>query len=72
MEETEKPRLRLVSEEDELWTAEEVAAWLRVSVDCVWRWCRERKGGIPHARVGGQLRFPVVAVKEWFRRQVAQ
>lgn len=71
MASNEKPRLRLVDEGEEFWTADEVAAWFRVSVDCVWRWARERKG-IPHFRVAGTLRFPVAKVKAWAERQVVQ
>lgn len=67
----EKPRLRLVGPGEEMWTADEVAAFLRVSVDCVWRWARE-KAGIPHVRIRGTLRFPAGKVKAWVEGQVVQ
>lgn len=37
-------------EEPELLTAEEAAAYLRVSIETIWRWCKE--GRLPAFQIG--------------------
>jgi excisionase family DNA binding protein len=51
-----------------LWTIEDVAGYLRVSVETLYRW-RHRRTGPPAARVGRHLRYDPAAVREWFANQ---
>ena len=46
-----------------LWTAAEVAAYLRVSRKSVYNWAEA--GTIPHCKVGALLRFVPAAVRAW-------
>jgi excisionase family DNA binding protein len=50
--------------DDPLIDAQEVARLLDMSVDYVWKLCRENR--IPHLRFGRNLRFRRSAVLDWF------
>jgi excisionase family DNA binding protein len=52
-----------------LWTIEEVAAFLRVPVQTLYRW-RKIKYGPKAARVGRKLRYDSDDVRAWFKAQV--
>ena len=54
----------------ELWSVEDVAAYLRVPVETLYRW-RKTKSGPPAGRVGRHLRYDPADVRAWFRGQVA-
>ncbi len=43
-------------EKDELLTPEEVAEYLKVPVETIWRWCRN--GDIPAIKIGKYWRIP--------------
>ena len=47
----------------EIMTLEEVAAYLQIEPDVVWKLLNE----IPHFEVGGELRFKKSSVDEWIR-----
>lgn len=49
-----------------LWTVEDVASYLRVATQSVYRWTSENK--IPYRKVGGALRFEPEDVKTWSAR----
>jgi excisionase family DNA binding protein len=53
-----------------LWDVEDVAAYLRVSVETVYRW-RKQRTGPPAARVGKHLRYDPADVRSWLKRQAA-
>ncbi|MBO0609210.1 helix-turn-helix transcriptional regulator [Myceligenerans salitolerans] len=53
---------------DELWTIDEVAAFLRVPVATLYRW-RTHNDGPKAARIGRHLRYARVDVITWFRAQ---
>ena len=53
-------------EDKELLTAEELAAWLRITPRTVYRFVRHAQ--LPHVRVGRGLRFRRVEVDAWLRR----
>ncbi|MEU4438465.1 helix-turn-helix domain-containing protein [Micromonospora chalcea] len=55
---------------DELWTVQDVSAYLRVPQETLYRW-RKVKYGPPAARVGRHLRYEPEAVRAWFREQAA-
>ncbi|MFC4150593.1 helix-turn-helix transcriptional regulator [Micromonospora mangrovi] len=55
---------------DELWSVEDVAAFLRVPVETLYRW-RKVKYGPPAARIGRHLRYDPVEVRAWVRSRVA-
>ncbi|MER5607517.1 helix-turn-helix domain-containing protein [Micromonospora tulbaghiae] len=55
---------------DELWTVQDVSAYLRVPQETLYRW-RKVKYGPPAARVGRHLRYEPEAVRAWFRDQAA-
>ncbi|MBK8131048.1 MAG: helix-turn-helix domain-containing protein [bacterium] len=48
---------------ESLWTVDDVAAYLRVAVQSVYRWASQNK--IPCRKVGGSLRFEPEEVKDW-------
>lgn len=50
-----------------MWTVQEVASYLRVAAQSVYRWAANEK--IPHHKVGGVLRFDPAEVKEWACRK---
>lgn len=52
-----------------LWTVEEVARYLGVPVETLYRWRKERNGP-PAARIGRHLRYDPADVYAWFRAQV--
>ncbi|GGN56024.1 hypothetical protein GCM10010112_07470 [Actinoplanes lobatus] len=54
----------------ELWSVDDVAAYLRVPVETLYRW-RKTKCGPPAARIGRHLRYDPADVQAWFRGQVA-
>lgn len=54
-------------EEQRMWVAEDVAAFLQVCVETVYRWCGSR--ALPHFRVANMLRFDPTAVKAWLASQ---
>ncbi|GAB3861273.1 hypothetical protein GCM10029963_65490 [Micromonospora andamanensis] len=55
---------------DGLWTIRDVAAYLRVPTETLYRW-RKVKYGPPAARVGRHLRYEPEAVRSWVREQAA-
>ena len=55
---------------DSLWDVADVAAYLRVPVEAVCRW-RKQRTGPPAARVGRHLRYDPAAVRAWFADQMA-
>ncbi|MEU7970801.1 helix-turn-helix domain-containing protein [Micromonospora sp. NPDC049089] len=55
---------------EELWSVEDVAAFLRVPVETVYRW-RKVKYGPPAARIGRHLRYDPAEVRAWVRSRVA-
>ncbi|MEU0155515.1 helix-turn-helix domain-containing protein [Micromonospora fulviviridis] len=55
---------------DDLWTVQDVSAYLRVPQETLYRW-RKVKYGPPAARVGRHLRYEPEAVRAWFREQAA-
>lgn len=54
----------------EVWSVEDVARFLRVPVETVYRW-RKVKYGPPAARVGKHLRYDPADVRAWFKAQVS-
>ena len=54
----------------EVWSVNDVARFLRVPVETVYRW-RKIKYGPPAARVGKHLRYDSADVRAWFKAQVA-
>jgi len=54
--------------DSQLWAVEDVAAYLRVPVETLYRW-RKRKTGPPAARVGKHLRYDPADVRSWFASQ---
>lgn len=50
-----------------LWTVEDVAQYLRVAVQSVYRWVSQEK--IPHLKVGGSLRFDPKEIQEWLSKK---
>ncbi|MGW0240979.1 helix-turn-helix transcriptional regulator [Micromonospora chalcea] len=54
----------------ELWSVEDVAAFLRVPVETLYRW-RKVKYGPPAARIGRHLRYDPAEVRAWVRSRVA-
>ncbi|WP_435820635.1 helix-turn-helix transcriptional regulator [Micromonospora purpureochromogenes] len=55
---------------DELWSVEDVAAFLRVPVETLYRW-RKVKYGPPAARIGRHLRYDPTEVRAWVRSRAA-
>ncbi|MFD6649324.1 helix-turn-helix domain-containing protein [Micromonospora chalcea] len=55
---------------DELWTVQDVSAYLRVPQETLYRW-RKVKYGPPAARIGRHLRYEPDAVRSWVREQAA-
>ncbi len=49
--------------EESLWTANDVATYLKVSRS--WVYHRAEAGELPHVRVGGLLRFVPTAIREY-------
>ncbi|MFE9204696.1 helix-turn-helix transcriptional regulator [Micromonospora sp. NPDC007230] len=56
--------------DDRLWSVDDVAAYLRVPVETLYRW-RKVKYGPPAARVGRHLRYDPADVRGWFKTQAA-
>nr|MDT0658861.1 helix-turn-helix domain-containing protein [Micromonospora sp. DSM 115978] len=54
----------------ELWSVDDVSAFLRVPVETLYQW-RKRKYGPPAARIGRHLRYDPADVRNWVREQVA-
>ncbi|HEY0698344.1 MAG TPA: helix-turn-helix domain-containing protein [Micromonospora sp.] len=55
---------------EHLWSVQDVAAYLRVPVETLYRW-RKARYGPPAARVGRHLRYAPETVRAWFREQAA-
>lgn len=55
---------------DELWSIEDVAAFLRVPVETLYRW-RKVKYGPPAARFGRHLRYDPAEVRAWVSSRAA-
>ncbi|MEH0972980.1 helix-turn-helix domain-containing protein [Micromonospora sp. CPCC 205546] len=53
-----------------LWTVDDVADYLGVSVQTLYTW-RKRRIGPPAGRVGRHLRYDPDAVRAWFEQQAA-
>jgi hypothetical protein len=54
----------------EMWSVEDVARFLKVPVETVYRW-RKVKYGPPAARVGRYLRYDPADVWAWFKARVS-
>ena len=54
---------------ESLWTARQTASYLNVSVCWVYR--RTEAGEIPHAKLGGQLRYLPARVREYAERLIS-
>lgn len=52
------------------WTIDDVAVFLRVSVETLRYW-RKRRTGPPVARLGKHLRYLPDDVRQWLRQQTA-
>ena len=61
------PNNTLATPITELWTIDEVAAFLRIPVATLYRW-RTHEEGPPAFRVGRHLRYDSQAVYTWLRR----
>jgi excisionase family DNA binding protein len=59
-----------VSGVERLWSVEEVADYLQVPVETVYRW-RKYRCGPRAARVGRYLRYDPADVRAWVRSRVA-
>lgn len=57
-----------VSRTAEIWSVEEVSAFLRVPVGTLYQW-RHRRIGPPAAKVGRHLRYDSAKVRAWFDAQ---
>jgi excisionase family DNA binding protein len=55
---------------DRLWTVEDVARFLGVPVETLYRW-RKLRSGPPAARIGRHLRYDPAAVRAWFQDRAA-
>lgn len=53
-----------------LMTVEDVASYLKVAVQSVYRWASQEK--IPHLKVGGSLRFDPNEIQEWLNKKPAR
>ena len=53
-----------------LWDVEDVAAYLRVPVETLYRW-RKQRTGPRAARVGRHLRYDPSDVRAWLRERAA-
>jgi len=54
---------------EQLWSVEDVAAYLRVPVETLYRW-RKTKYGPPAARIGRHLRYDPSDVRSWVRKRL--
>ncbi|MEU0152951.1 helix-turn-helix domain-containing protein [Micromonospora fulviviridis] len=54
----------------QLWTVDDVSAYLGVPVQTLYTW-RKRRIGPPAGRVGRHLRYDPDAVRAWFEQQAA-
>ena len=54
--------------ESELWTYEDVAAYLRISWRTVRRWAGE--GKLPVVKIGNRNRFQPAAIERWAKARV--
>lgn len=50
----------------DLLTESQLCEWLRVSRSTLYR---QRERGLPHTRIGGQVRYDLEQVLEWLERQ---
>lgn len=55
---------------ESLWNIEDVAAYLRVPVETLYRW-RKQRTGPPAARVGRHLRYDPNDVRAWLKERAA-
>jgi len=55
---------------ESLWDIEDVAAYLRVPVETLYRW-RKQRSGPPAARVGRHLRYDPADVRAWLKERAA-
>jgi predicted DNA-binding transcriptional regulator AlpA len=55
---------------DRLWSVEDVACFLGVPVETLYRW-RKIRYGPPAARIGRHLRYDPVAVRAWVQDRAA-
>jgi excisionase family DNA binding protein len=55
---------------DRLLTPQEVAEWLQVSAKSIYDYCGRSKFGLPHIRVGGNLRFRRRDIEAWLESNV--
>ena len=53
-----------------LWSVDETAAYLRVTVQTLYTW-RKKRTGPPSGRVGKHLRYDPDTVRAWFHDQTA-
>ncbi len=52
-------------EKDELLTPEDVAEYLKVPVETIWRWCRN--GDIPAIKIGKYWRIPEAELSDFIK-----
>lgn len=70
MTSNQTPPLSTGNDEERLWTIEEVAQFLIVSVPTLYGW-RHRGRGPQAMRIGKHLRYEPNVVRTWARAQVA-
>lgn len=59
-----------VKNHSKLVTARQVADFLEISTDCVWRFSKRRENPIPTIRFGGRnVRFRLSDVEQWLDRE---
>lgn len=54
---------------EQLWDVDDVSAYLRIPVETLYRW-RKQRTGPPAARVGRHLRYDPADVRAWFAAQM--
>ena len=59
----------MTSERHEILTLEEVAAWLRLKPQTIYKWAQE--GRIPAAKLGKEWRFKRSVLDKWLDEQMS-
>jgi excisionase family DNA binding protein len=57
-----------VRQSDHLWTVEELAQFLQIPRNTLYKW-RQEEAGPPAVRLGKHLRYRPEAVQDWLRSQ---
>jgi excisionase family DNA binding protein len=65
-----KKALEIQQPAERLWTVEDVARYLGVPVETLYRW-RKVRYGPPAARIGRYLRYDPAAVRAWVQDRAA-